>query len=393
MKRIFQFEGNLAIRRSLVALSLTTLSIAAHPSRALTYAVGTCEPRYTSFSTIQAALNAAPPPTVVHVCPGTYNEQVVITQSVTLEGVDIGGSDQAIIAPPPTGLVARTPTGYYNFQIAAQVWVNNSSGPVIISNITVDGTGNGVTATHVAAVGIFFENSAGTVKDTTTRFQSGNSLGTGIWLGGGNANPTVTVENCSIHDFDGNGINTGSPTSTYQLTTIIKGNNVNAGATCAFADTDIALDIGSTNTVTDNVLSAATSTSPGPGCGSDLSVGVGIGTNAAGSVSRNTITNTSYGMTNGSEVISITDNRIFNTGTGISTKTALMTISGNNIMNASSMAIFMPCVADANVTANRFADTAIGIYGAFTGSVLAMSNTYFNAAQTVYTSPNCVDGP
>ena len=52
----------------------------------VTYAAGTCKPSLPSFSTISGALAATPAPNVVLVCPGTYPEQIVITQAVTLPG-------------------------------------------------------------------------------------------------------------------------------------------------------------------------------------------------------------------------------------------------------------------------------------------------------------------
>ena len=40
------------------------------------------------FRKIQAAVDRAAPGDVIQVCPGTYNEQVQIAKSLTLEGVE-----------------------------------------------------------------------------------------------------------------------------------------------------------------------------------------------------------------------------------------------------------------------------------------------------------------
>src|SRR5579864_5377125 len=106
-------------------------------STSTTYVVGSCKPLLRSFTTIQDALNATPPPTVVQVCPGTYPEQVTITLPVTLEGISSGDSDQAVIVPPSGGLMPNA-TDDFGSSLAVQLWVDNATGPVNISNLTVD---------------------------------------------------------------------------------------------------------------------------------------------------------------------------------------------------------------------------------------------------------------
>src|SRR5215472_5804576 len=116
-------------------LSILALTFGASPLSAstITYAVGDCRPNLASFSTIGEALGGVPSPNVVVVCPGTYNEQVQITQPVTLEGVSSGDSAQAIIAPPAGGLTINAMDDFFN-PVAAQVWANNVvSGVVNIS--------------------------------------------------------------------------------------------------------------------------------------------------------------------------------------------------------------------------------------------------------------------
>jgi hypothetical protein len=93
-------------------------------STAITYEVGNCKPHFPTYTSISAALVATPPPNVVMICPGTYTEQIQITQPVTLEDVLVGDSAQVLIEPPSGGLVANTSDEFGN-PIAAQVWVNN----------------------------------------------------------------------------------------------------------------------------------------------------------------------------------------------------------------------------------------------------------------------------
>src|SRR6516164_5191828 len=73
-----------------------TTSVAVGPS--------TCQPSLVHFSTIQAAVSAVPLNTTILVCPGTYPEQVVISQPMTLKGVVQGTSGAAVITVPAGGL-------------------------------------------------------------------------------------------------------------------------------------------------------------------------------------------------------------------------------------------------------------------------------------------------
>ena len=143
---------------SIVVLTLSTQLLSAM----VTYQVGGCKPRITNFTSISAALAATPAPNIVMVCPGTYKEQVVIDQPVNLEGVETTNSALATIQPPGGGLAANA-TSDSGQSVAAQIWVNNVTGPVNITNITVDATGNGVSNPNFVA-GIFYQNSSGAVN-------------------------------------------------------------------------------------------------------------------------------------------------------------------------------------------------------------------------------------
>jgi pectin methylesterase-like acyl-CoA thioesterase len=151
-------------RISLLRL-ISVLALAAGDLSAstITYEVGTCMPGLPSFPTITAALAATPAANIVMVCPGTYREQVQITQPVTLEGVSTDDSARAIIAAPVGGL-ATNATDDFGFAVAAQLWVNNVSGPVNISDLTVDASKHGVPSGPTFVVGIFYQNSSGTVN-------------------------------------------------------------------------------------------------------------------------------------------------------------------------------------------------------------------------------------
>src|SRR6266404_6201120 len=96
------------------------------------FAVGTCKPKLTSFSTIQAAVSAVPPGSTVLVCPGVYPEQVTISRPLTLQGIADSNLDQIVITVPGTGLA--NVTSVFGELVATQVLVLNA-GPVNMCNI------------------------------------------------------------------------------------------------------------------------------------------------------------------------------------------------------------------------------------------------------------------
>jgi len=77
---------------------------AQNSSAQTTVAVGNCRPPLVSYSTISEAVAAVTPNSTVLVCPGTYPEQVTITQALKLKGL----KDEAgypVITVPSGGLV------------------------------------------------------------------------------------------------------------------------------------------------------------------------------------------------------------------------------------------------------------------------------------------------
>jgi len=120
-------------------------------------------------------VSGVPPGSTVLVCPGTYPEQVTIAQPLTLKGISSGNAGQAVITVPGSGLAVVT-TGF-GHSIAAMVDV--TAGPVNISDITVDGTGNNVTSTLWLAGFLYNDGSSGTANEVTAR----NLTGTGGYWG------------------------------------------------------------------------------------------------------------------------------------------------------------------------------------------------------------------
>ncbi|MGB6472472.1 MAG: hypothetical protein WBF04_00175 [Candidatus Sulfotelmatobacter sp.] len=337
-------------------------------SATVTYVVGTCKPSLPSFTRIMDALGAAPAPNVVEVCPGTYNEQVVITSPVAIEGITVGNSTQAIIAAPPGGLAVNF-TDSYGQSVAAQVLVENASGEVNLSKLTVDGTGNNVTGSaYIWVVGVLYANSLGTMNHLAIQNQNGNGLGVGLWLEGGSANPSVTLENSNLQGFDNTGIEAETNSSSSELTATLKENYLTATFPGFIANL-VAIGIyrGATASVSGNLIA--------PGFTYGISAD-------EGSVSKNTVVSgvyrgiLSYGA-------SVTSNTVYNTGANLSyppgaaiwVNSSVAPVTGNTIAQPGTTpvgtvgnAIDLDCTAGNNVHSNTILGAANALLNVATGA-------------------------
>jgi len=271
--------------------------LASYSAMAGNFAVGTCKPRLTSFSTISAAVSSVPPGSTIQVCPGVYSEQITISQPLTLEGIANGNQDQIVITVPSTGLTPNV-TSIFTEPVAAQVLVQNA-GPVNITNVSVDGTGGdqGCGTSNIWLAGIFYaSSSSGDVNRVRASGQTDQGCGVGIWAeNGDSSSQSVTIENSSIHDVDGTGIFAGSgPTPT--LTFMVE-------------DSFVSMHSGPTGIVGNSVNGAITENNV-----SDALAGIFDAAPGA-RVSSNTVTNTTFGvllLTGGT----VQSNDVSNSGNG-----------------------------------------------------------------------------
>jgi hypothetical protein len=192
-----------------------------------TFAVGTCKPNLTSFTTIQTAVNSVPPGSTVLVCPGVYPEQVTIQQPLTLQGITFSNSDLVSITVPGGGL-PTTVASSFGVSVAPQVIVQ-ASGTVDITNITVDGTGGdqACSTSSTWLAGIFYGvGSYGEVDRVKASNQIDESCGVGIWAEvGSSTNEPMTIQGSSVHDVDAVGIFIASAASPAPSVTV-RGNFV-----------------------------------------------------------------------------------------------------------------------------------------------------------------------
>jgi len=160
--------------------------------------VGTCKIGV-QFSTIQAAVDAAPTGGTIQVCPGIYSEQVSIGKQLVLKGISSGTAGAAVITPPATGLVANFTGGMYT-TVAAQLLVHDTTG-VSISNLTIDGAGATCPAPSGWA-GIAYESYGGSITINNVAVRNGSSYpdckGAAVLSENGNS---LTLQNSSIHGF------------------------------------------------------------------------------------------------------------------------------------------------------------------------------------------------
>src|SRR6202047_2140156 len=102
-----------------------------------------------TFTSIQAAINAANPGSMIRVCPGTYREQLFINKSLSIEG-----DNGAIVLP--SNMVANT-TGFSGAPIAAAILVKDAA-KVEIEGLIVDTANSGVSACSPHLIGILYQN-------------------------------------------------------------------------------------------------------------------------------------------------------------------------------------------------------------------------------------------
>jgi hypothetical protein len=368
-----------------------------------TVAVGSCT-SLVNFATIQQAVNAVPPGSTIQICPGTYHEQVLITQKVTLVGISNGMLDRVVVAPPTTGMVANTvdvddPT----LPIAAQILVQNTAGPVSISNLTVDATNNQIGGCAPDLQGILFQNASGLVNHVAVRNQTlgaglgGCQSGESIYVqSASGSTSTVTVQDSSVHRYNKNGI-TGNDAGT---TLTVTGNYVEGAGVVAVpgaAQNGIQLAFGAAgkitgNTVIDNVYGDPTIAASADILLYDTAANSGIG------VAMNTVGNSQLPIAliaasvGGGDGVSVTSNKIFGTSTydAIDVCTNGNTVKSNTIYNSAESAVHYDasCGGTGNnniVSGNTILESACAgiLVDSGTSGNTSAPNTYYTVAYTI----------
>lgn len=160
------------------------------------------------YSTIMAAVNAAAPHDRIRICPALYPEQVVITKPLTLVGVKERDVNRVLIQPSSFTALGNT---------VSVITVANTK-DVVIENIAVDASKNGVTGCTPILAAVHYLNASGkldgdaifgaqlTSASSCSSF-FGNGYGALIETDGSRPGPfEVTVASSSFHDFTRDGI-------------------------------------------------------------------------------------------------------------------------------------------------------------------------------------------
>ncbi len=253
-----------------------------------------------SATPVQAAINDAPAGSTVHVEAGTFEEQVTIDKSLSLQG-SAGATIQA-----PSVLV-NNPDGTKSIIV-----VTGGSTSAEISGFTV--TGPGPTGCGSIHYGIYVRDGAyayihdNTISDVRDDPFSGCQNGVAIEVGKSSAGQTgyATIENNDISGYQKNGITVDGAGS---YADIVDNTITGAGPTSTIAQNGIQISRGATgrilgNTVTGNEYTPGGDTSTGI-----LIYQVGDGVVIAGNIVEDNQTNVYLYYANNVEV---TDNTISN---------------------------------------------------------------------------------
>jgi len=212
-----------------VALGTAVISQAAHAQNTLVVdddghgTAANCDAGVAAYSSIQAAVNAAAPGDTIFICPGTYNEQVVVTKNnLTIRGAGAGATvlKPSVVVPNSTSLVTPIPVN-----VSPILLVAGATG-VIVTNLTIDGSAHDAgAAIHNCGFidqfyGIYYRNSSGRVDRVhVTKIRSATMCTFGIRSESGDGGTANLVYNANLVDQYGDyGMSCGGLNTTCSIT-------------------------------------------------------------------------------------------------------------------------------------------------------------------------------
>ena len=311
------------------------------------------------FTKIQDAVDAANPGDSIRVCAGTYVEQVLISKSVT-----INGDNGAIVAPSAVVVNgADIPSGT---PVAAVILAKDASF-VVINNLIVDGSNNGLPECSPDFKGILFQNTNGVIQHNAVRHvrlapslpgcQSGEAIEIETASG---LSSTVEVEANSVWDYQKNGI-TANESGTQAS---IDSNTVTGiGPTTGAAQNGIQMGFGATGSITGNSIADniwATCTSPAA-CATNAT-GVLVIESDGILVANNISGSNQIGVFVGGKNSIVRGNTIFNSPAliGVALVGDDNQVRRNGITHSDEAAVYVEGNGN-NIQNNEITDAAIGI--------------------------------
>ena len=345
-----------------------------------TVQVGNCIPNLPTYATISQAVTAVTAGSTVRVCPGSYPEQIIISQPLTLQGVQSGNAGNPTITVPSGGLtksvVLKNRISLF-FQIAV---LNTESNLVNIRDLAVDGTNNGVQF-PAALAGIYYGNSSGALTRVLTSNQIANRSGYGVFMESDDpTSKTISVSASSVRDFDAEGIRSNDTTPSSLKVSITS--NVVITSTVGAQSAPNGIDSYAPGVISGNRI--LTQFQPG-----GTSSGTGIYVVSNTTVSNNTIAGFTVGISLAGNANTARSNNVSLAGTGMFILGNGNTVEQSYIMNLLSggEAFAFHCSGSSNtVIHNVVNDSYWGIIED-PGTNIISPNTFSNVAQLI--SPPC----
>jgi hypothetical protein len=217
--------------------------------------------------TIQAGVNVVDIGGTVNVAAGVYDEQVVVTKSLTLRGV----GDATIVRPSAPGVLTSLyviPAGYWKTQnntLASVISVQYAGGSgVTVSDIKVDGTNVAPRPDKKQfTVGVSYGVTGGLIDNVTVVNLETVSEGPrsyGFWLDGWNTATSVEVRDCYVEHFNRNGIMVNGAT----LTAYVHDNTIKGLTRVSQVPNGIIIMDGATANISRNTITDCHYTPAGP---------------------------------------------------------------------------------------------------------------------------------
>ena len=301
------------------------------------------------YYSIQSAIDSANPGDTIEAAAGTYDEQVVINDSLTLQGA----GDTTVIQPSSESkltslyILGTQDGAYWNGRKLASIISVDDAGSVTVKDLKVDGAkiNSAPAGTHYI-VGISYGETAGTIDDVTvvnmdtTPVTAGDRT-YGIWLDAvGDTALSVEVKNSIITIYNKNGINARGA----KLTADIHHNTVTGPGESPCVPNGILLINGAKGTVSSNTI-----TSHGYTDIEWTACGIATWDVAGVMLENNTISDSGSGIGLSGE-------------SGVSGTTG--TIIQNNTITGAERGIYLECPDTTNniITSNDLSGNDYGIY-------------------------------
>jgi nitrous oxidase accessory protein NosD len=329
-----------------------------------------------AYTSIQAAVNAAQSGNVIRVCAGTYQEQVVIDKSLTLE------ADNGVLVIP-SDVVANS-AGSSGSPIAAIILVRNAEN-VDLDGFIVDGSANGLRGCGPTFIGILYQDASGTIEHNAVRrvrlapdlpgCQSGNAIDVESSSGG---QSSVTIADNSVDGYQKNGITANEPGTTVQVT---ENAVTGIGPTTGAAQNGIQIGFGAkgdvtNNSVADNVYSPCESAANCP----SNAAGILIFQSDGVRVERNTLGSNQVGIFVAANHVDVGGNTVFHSVAldGIALVGNNNSVTSNDIKSSDDAAVFIQG-NDNTIFDNEFTGAAFGIFKVSGSSGTDRHGNHFHA--------------